>query len=80
MKDATFIRLRNVNLSYSFSGNWTKKLGFKNLQVFTSATNLLTFSRLGFYKNTFDPDANLSGEGRNYPIHKNIAGGVRLTF
>ncbi|TWI83811.1 TonB-linked SusC/RagA family outer membrane protein [Lacibacter cauensis] len=80
MKDATFIRLRNVNLSYSFSGNWTKKLGFKNLQVFASATNLLTFSRLGFYKNTFDPDANLSGEGRNYPIHKNIAGGVRLTF
>lgn len=80
MKDATFIRLRNVSVSYSLSGNWTKKLGFKNLQVFTSATNLLTFSRLGFYKNTFDPDANLSGEGRNYPIHKNIAGGVRLTF
>lgn len=80
MKDATFIRLRNVNLSYSFSGNWVKKVGIKNLQVFTSATNLLTFSKLGFYKNTFDPDANLSGEGRNYPIHKNIAGGLRLTF
>ncbi|HLP39076.1 TonB-dependent receptor [Lacibacter sp.] len=80
MKDATFIRLRNVNLSYSITGNWVKKVGFKNLQVFASGTNLLTFSKLGFYKNTFDPDANLSGEGRNYPIHKNIAGGVRLTF
>ena len=80
MKDATFIRLRNVNVSYSFTGNWVKKVGFKNLQVFASGTNLLTFSKLGFYKNTFDPDANLSGEGRNYPIHKNIAGGIRLTF
>jgi TonB-linked SusC/RagA family outer membrane protein len=80
MKDATFIRLRNVNLSYSFTSSWVKKAGFKNLQVFASGTNLLTFSKLGFYKNTFDPDANLSGEGRNYPIHKNIAGGIRLTF
>lgn len=80
MKDATFIRLRNVNVSYSFGGNWVQKAGFKNLQVFASATNLITFSKLGFYKNTFDPDANLSGEGRNYPIHKNISGGLRLTF
>jgi hypothetical protein len=80
MKDATFIRLRNVNVSYSFGGDWVKRVGFKNLQVFASATNLITFSKLGFYKNTFDPDANLSGEGRNYPIHKNISGGLRLTF
>ncbi len=80
MKDATFIRLRNVNLSYSFSANWIKKIGFKNLQVFSSATNLITFSKLGIYKNTFDPDANLSGEGRNYPIHKNVALGIRFTL
>jgi TonB-linked SusC/RagA family outer membrane protein len=80
MKDATFIRLRNVNLSYTFSGDWVKKIGFKNFQVFASATNLITLSKLGFYKNTFDPDANLSGEGRNYPIHKNISGGVRVSF
>jgi TonB-linked SusC/RagA family outer membrane protein len=80
MKDATFIRLRNVNVSYSFGGDWVKKAGFKIFQLFASATNLVTFSRLGFYKNTFDPDANLSGEGRNYPIHKNISGGLRLTL
>jgi TonB-linked SusC/RagA family outer membrane protein len=80
MKDATFIRLRNLNISYTISSNWIKKMGFKSFQVFGSATNLLTFSKLGIYKNTFDPDANLSGEGRNYPIHKNIAGGVRFTL
>ena len=80
MKDATFIRLRNVNLSYTIGGKRVARLPFKNLQLFASATNLLTFSRLGIYKNTFDPDANLSGEGRNYPIHKNISGGVRITL
>lgn len=80
MKDPTFIRLRNLNISYTFSGKWVKRAGFKNLQIFGSATNLLTFSNLGIYKNTFDPDANVSGEGRNYPIHKNIAGGVRITL
>lgn len=80
MKDPTFIRLRNLNIAYNFSGGWLKKVGFKNLQVFTSATNLLTFSKLGIYKNTFDPDADVSGEGRNYPIHKNIAGGIRFTL
>jgi TonB-linked SusC/RagA family outer membrane protein len=80
MKDPTFIRLRNVNIAYSFNGGWTKRVGFKNFQLFASASNLLTFSRLGIFKNTFDPDADVSGEGRNYPIHKNIAGGLRLTL
>ena len=80
MKDPTFVRLRNLNVSYDFSAGWVKKAGFKNLQIFASATNLLTFSKLGIYKNTFDPDANLSGEGRNYPIHKNFAGGIRFTL
>lgn len=80
MKDATFIRLRNVNLSYTINSNWMKKVGFKNFQVFASATNLITISKLGFYKNTFDPDANVNGEGRNYPIHKNISGGLRVSF
>lgn len=80
MKDPTFIRLRNINLSYAFDGAWLKKVGLKNFQVFASATNLVTFSKLGIYKNTFDPDADVSGEGRNYPIHKNIAGGLRLTL
>jgi hypothetical protein len=80
MKDPTFIRLRNVNISYSFDGGWAKRVGFKNFQIFASASNLLTFSKLGIFKNTFDPDADVSGEGRNYPIHKNIAGGLRLTL
>jgi hypothetical protein len=80
MKDPTFIRLRNVNVSYNLTGNWVKKAGFKNLQVFASATNLITFSKLGIYKNTFDPDADVNGNGRNYPIHKNFSGGIRFTL
>ena len=80
MEDPTFIRLRNLNISYDFTAGWVRKAGFKNFQVFASATNLVTFSKLGIYKNTFDPDADLSGEGRNYPIHKNISGGIRFTL
>jgi hypothetical protein len=80
MKDPTFIRLRNLNISYNITSAWVKKAGFKNLQVFGAATNILTFSNLGIYKNTFDPDADVSGEGRNYPIHKNISGGIRFTL
>ncbi len=35
-----FVRLQDLNLSYTFSGNWLKKANIQNLQVFASGQNL----------------------------------------
>jgi len=80
LKDATFLRLKVFNISYNLNRQLLKSIGFKDAQVYFSGTNILTFSKLGIYKNTFDPDANVNGVGRNYPIHRNLSFGIRLTL
>lgn len=43
--DATFVRLREVTLSYALPATFASKLRLNNLKVFASGMNLLTFSK-----------------------------------
>ncbi|MNE89885.1 hypothetical protein D3C80_1873430 [compost metagenome] len=43
--DATFVRLREVTLSYAVPANFANKLRLNNLKMFASGMNLLTFSK-----------------------------------
>jgi len=43
--DATFVRLREVTLSYALPASFAQKLRLQNLKVFASGMNLLTFSK-----------------------------------
>ena len=40
-----FVRIQDINLSYSFNQPWVKNAGIKNMKVFISATNLATFTK-----------------------------------
>jgi len=42
--DASFIRLKNVNLNYTVKQGFAKKIGFKNLNIYLRGQNLLTFT------------------------------------
>ena len=57
LKDASFVRIQNVTLSYDLPRSAIKKVGISKLRIFVSAHNLLTFSSwLGW-----DPEANAWG-------------------
>lgn len=43
--DATFVRLREVTLSYALPASFAQKLRLQSLKVFASGMNLLTFSK-----------------------------------
>ena len=43
--DASFVRLREVTLSYNIPAGVTKKLRLQNLKLFATGMNLLTFSK-----------------------------------
>jgi hypothetical protein len=43
--DATFVRLREVTLSYNVPSAFTKKLRLQSLKLFATGMNLLTFSK-----------------------------------
>ena len=70
-ENSGFFRLKNVELSYTF----TNIPSIKALKVYARGTNLLTFSRI----KDLDPEV-LNAGVTNYPIMMNITGGFSLTF
>lgn len=42
--DASFIRIKNIALSYSLPVKWKEKLKLQNLRIYVQAQNLLTFT------------------------------------
>ncbi|WP_165500335.1 SusC/RagA family TonB-linked outer membrane protein [Pedobacter psychroterrae] len=61
--DASFIRLRNVTLSYNLPEKWISKVKIKSCRIFASGQNLLTITN---YKG-FDPET-LQYNPVGYPI------------
>ena len=78
--DASFVRLKTVNLSYDIPVKTNKFI--RNLQVYASGDNLFTFTKF----DGFDPDASARGESvskvnyNSYPLARTIRMGVNVTF
>jgi hypothetical protein len=79
VQSATYLRLKQVSLSYSLPGNLLNNIGIKDIQLSVSGTNLITFSGMGIYKNSIDPEA-IGSNGRFYPPVKMISLGLKLTI
>jgi TonB-linked SusC/RagA family outer membrane protein len=70
--DASFVRIKNVAISYVLNPKRMKKLFIKSAKVYAQAQNLFTFSSyLGA-----DPET----QGLVLPPMKTVSGGVQLTF
>ena len=78
VKDASYIRLKNVQLGYTFNKKgWLKKIKMNSLNLYVSGHNLLTFD----YLKIVDPEAPTSGGNSNqYPLSKMITAGLKLNF
>ena len=75
IKDASFLKLRNVELGYTFKSKDPDKAGVKAFRCFVNGQNLLTFSPL-LKEWGRDPE-NLSGR---YPALKSVNAGIAITF
>ncbi|MCG8581849.1 MAG: TonB-dependent receptor [Bacteroidales bacterium] len=78
LHDASFLRLKQVDLGYTFTKD---QLGFGDLKVFVRGFNLLTmFSEV--YDLGLDPEATgyNNSRGSTYPSLKTYTVGVNLTF
>ena len=74
MRDGSFLRLKSVELGYRFPDHLMRKAYIKNLRIYTSGTNLLTFSKFKLW----DPE--MAGSGLGYPVQRVFNFGVQLTF
>ena len=76
--DASFIRLKNVEVSYTFKNNWTRQIGVSNLRLFISGNNLWMWSRM-----PDDREGNFTGASTSsgaYPIMKRVNLGVKFSL
>ena len=79
MRNASFLRLKNLQVGYTFPQRWTKKIGIQSLRVYFSGQNLCSFN--SFYKG-WDPE-NEIGTGDQpsyYPITAIYSFGCNFKF
>ena len=77
LEDASFLRLKNIQLTYSFPEKLMKKSGFiQGFRVYVSGRNLLTATKY----TGWDPEVNSNVSLSNYPNSKQVIVGVEFTF
>ncbi|MCR5070480.1 MAG: TonB-dependent receptor [Bacteroidales bacterium] len=77
--NATYVRLKTIELGYRVSPKFLKKVGIKSARVFFNGGNLLTFcNKLLKY---VDPEATDNGrQGGDFPINRTYTFGFNLNF
>src|SRR5690606_1854439 len=55
LQDASYLRLKNIQLTYSITGRYLDRVGLRNVDVFVNAQNLLTFSNM----KEWDPETDI---------------------
>jgi TonB-linked SusC/RagA family outer membrane protein len=85
LQNAAYIRLKNLQIGYTFPKKLMQKIYVDNLRVYVSANNIWTHSKI---KGMFDPETLYSydssvgygGYGKMYPLCKTLCVGVNLNF
>ena len=85
VEDGSYLRLKNIQLAYNFSGNNLGAKWLRNIQVYLSGQNLLTLTKYSWW----DPEVNSYG-GENstsqgfdyysYPTSKSVTFGIRASL
>lgn len=75
LRSTDYIRLKNLELGYTFPAQWMKPAGISNLRIYVSGFNLLTWSKIGVY----DPESTNS-TGQYYPQARLLNTGIAVTF
>lgn len=77
LENASFLRLKNVRLSYALPSAWFEKIGvISGVRVYVTGRNLLTFTKF----TGFDPEAGYNMAMNSYPNTRQYVGGLQITF
>ena len=83
INNASYIRLKNVTLSYELPGQFTDRLGMDNVRLFATGVNLITWTAWPWY----DPEVATSGSDiygnitvASYPTERQVNAGIEIQF
>lgn len=74
LRDASYVRLKNIEVGYTLPANITNRIHVGSLRVFMSGYNLLTFDKFKVSDPESDPD------GTAYPLIKVVNVGLKVSF
>ena len=75
LKNTNYLRLKNVELSYTLPDRWMKRIHLENARIFLQGVNLLTFSPFKIW------DVELGdGRGAAYPNISSVSLGLSFNF
>lgn len=77
--DGSYIRLKNIEVAYTFTQPWVKKLGVKDLKVFVSGNNLWVWTRMPDDRESNFAANGTAGNGA-YPTMKRINFGIKFNL
>ena len=75
LKDASFIRLKNVQIAYNLPASIINKLKIAATKIYISGTNLFTLDKIKI----LDPE-NANYNGEVYPLQRTLNVGINVTF
>ena len=73
-QDASYLRLKNVEIGYTLPSAWASKLRCSSLCIYATGVNLFTVSK--FISDYWDPETGADA----YPMQRQVFVGVNLTF
>ena len=76
LQNASYLRLKNIELGYTLPDRLLAKTGLSSLRVFVSGMNLLTIDNV----DTIDPEVASGDRGWRYPVQKTMSFGFNLKF
>ncbi|WP_177195044.1 SusC/RagA family TonB-linked outer membrane protein [Parapedobacter indicus] len=75
IRDASYLRLRSIDLGYTLPKSISQKLGTQSLRVYFSGTNIFLFDKMKM----FDPEVE-NTDGAYYPQQRTLNLGINLSF
>lgn len=77
LKDASYLRLKNLEIGYSLPKSVLSKFKIENARLYMSGVNLFTWTKV----NDYDPEQKANDDrNRDYPQSKVFSMGVNVTF
>lgn len=74
MRNGAFLRIKQVELGYTFKETLTKRIGIEKIRMYINGTNLYNFSKFKLW------DVEMGGNGLGYPLQKVYNFGIQCSL
>lgn len=76
LRDASFIRLKNIELGYNFDKKMLSKIGFTAMRIYLQGNNLCVWDNIKMW----DPELGNTNGGFGYPLNRTFTLGFDFSF